>query len=63
MSEPKWLSGFQRQSENNTKNTIINDDVVYVHNRVFRDRQIWQICQIWQKWNAIFKNNYNLFNI
>ena len=30
------------------------------HKLVFHDKQIWQICQIWQKYNTIFKNYHNL---
>ena len=30
------------------------------HIRVFHDKQIWQICQIWQKLIANFQNYHNL---
>ena len=31
-----------------------------VCNRVLHDKQIWEICEIWQKYNTIFKNYHNL---
>ena len=35
--------------------TVRTEDI-----RVFHDKQIWQICRIWQKYNAIFNDKYTL---